>query len=125
VSWRIIYYEDETGHRYVKEEIAGIPKKPRAKLLRFIDLLAQEGPLNLGSDYTRHVKDDIWELRIDFSSDSYRVLYFTYVERTVVLLREFLKKTQKTPTAEIALAEKRRDSYLGMQRDNNRHDGHR
>ena len=122
MSWRVIYYEDETGHRYVKEEIAGIPKKSRAKLLRFIDLLAQEGPLELGSDYTRHVKDDIWELRIDFSSDSYRVLYFTYVEHTVVLLREFLKKTRKTPPAEIALAERRRDDYLRVWREEGRND---
>ncbi|MFW6057090.1 MAG: type II toxin-antitoxin system RelE/ParE family toxin [Chloroflexota bacterium] len=114
MSWRVEYYEDETGHRYAKEEIARVPKKARAKLLRFIDLLEEEGPIDMGGDYTAHVKDDIWELRVDFSSDSYRVLYFTVVDRTVVLLREFLKKTQKTPPSEISVAKRRRDDYLRM-----------
>jgi phage-related protein len=112
VSWTVLYYEDETGRESVPEEIGAFPKKARAKILRFIDLMEEEGPARLGSDYTRHIAGDIWELRIDSGSDRFRVLYFAVVDRTVILLRAFLKKTRRTPPAEIAAASSRRDDAL-------------
>ena len=111
MSWKVIYYEDETGHESVDGEIANFPKKAQAKILRFIGLLEQEGPIRLGGDYTMHVADDIWELRVDLGTGRYRVLYFTVVKRTVVLLKAFQKKTRRTPKAEIAKAVARRMDY--------------
>jgi len=112
VSWAILYYEDATGHDSVEEEIASFPKKAQAKILRFVDLLAEKGPSKLRAEYTGHLQNDIWELRIDSGSDRFRVLYFAVKGRTVVLLRAFLKKTQKTPPQEIATAKRRRDDWL-------------
>jgi phage-related protein len=94
------------------EEIAAFPKKAQAKILRFIDLLQEEGPVRLGADYMAHIEGEIWELRIDSGSDRFRVLYFTAVNRTVVLLRAFLKKGRRTPRAEIAVAARRRVDSL-------------
>ena len=111
MSWRVVYYEDKTGHESVGSEIAEFPKKAQAKILRFIDLLEQEGPIRLGNDYTKHIQDDIWELRIDLGTGRYRVLYFAVTERTVVLLRAFQKKTRKTPPLEIATAVARQMNY--------------
>jgi phage-related protein len=92
--------------------LANFPKKAQAKILRFIDLLEQEGPMSMGGDYVEHIEGGIWQLSIDFGSDRFRVLYFTVVHRTVVLLRAFQKKTQKTPPAEIATAVRRRGDCL-------------
>ncbi len=111
VPWKVVYYEDETGHESVVEEIGAFPKKAQAKILRFVDLLEEEGPVRLGADYTSHIDGDIWELRIDSGSDRFRVLYFTFVDRTVVLLRAFLKKTRRTPRAEIATALRRSSDF--------------
>jgi phage-related protein len=108
----VYYYENESGHQSVAEELAAFPKKAQAKILRFIDLLEQEGPIRLGGDYVQHVDDPIWELRIDSGSDRFRVLYFTVVERTLILLRAFHKKSQKTPPAEITTALRRREDVL-------------
>lgn len=112
MSWTVLYYEDEKGHDSVVEEIGAFPKKAQAKILRFIDLMEEEGPVRLGADYTAHIGGNIWELRIDSGSARYRVLYFTVVNKTVVLLRAFLKKSRKTPAAEIATAVRRRDDCL-------------
>jgi len=112
VAWRVLYYEDATGHESVANELAAFPKKAQAKILRFIDLLEEEGPIRLGGEYTSHIEGDIWELRIDFGSDRFRVLYFTVVDRTVLLLRAFHKKTKKTPPPEIATAVRRRTDCL-------------
>lgn len=108
----MLYYEDETGHESVVEEVGGFPKKARAKILRFIDLMEAEGPAKLGADYTGHIEGDLWELRIDSGSDRFRILYFAVVHRTVVLLRAFLKKTGRTPPAEKATALRRRADFL-------------
>ena len=112
MSWRVLYYEDETGHESVADEIASFPNKAQAKILRFIDLLEEEGPIRLGGQYTSHIEGDVWELRIDFGSDRFRVLYFTVEDCAVLLLRAFHKKSQKTPPSEIATAVRRRVDCL-------------
>lgn len=112
MSWEILYYEDQTGHESVAAEIAGFPKKAQAKVLRFIDLLEQEGPVVIGGGYVRHVEGDIWELRIDFANDRFRVLYFVVLDRTIALLRAFEKKTRRTPRLEIATARRRLEDFV-------------
>lgn len=112
MPWEILYYEDQTGHDSVEAEIAEFPKKARAKVLRFIDLLEQEGPVMIGGDYVRHVGGDIWELRIDFANDRFRILYFVVLDKTIALLRAFEKKTQRTPRSEIATATRRLDDFV-------------
>jgi phage-related protein len=55
-----------------------------------------------------HLKgsDGIFEIRIEYESNIYRILCFFDKENIVVLVNSFQKKTQKTPPKEIALAEK-------------------
>ena len=110
--WRVLYYEDATRHESVANALAAFSKKAQARILRFIDLLKEEGPIGLGGEYTSHIEGDIWELRIDFGSDRFSVLCFTVVDRTVFLLRAFHKKTKKTPPSEIATAVRRRTDCL-------------
>ena len=54
----------------------------------------------------------IFELRAKFGSDISRVLYFFFAGRRVVLTNGFVKKTQKTPKAEIELAKQYRKDFL-------------
>ncbi|MBN1856210.1 MAG: type II toxin-antitoxin system RelE/ParE family toxin [Dehalococcoidia bacterium] len=112
MSWNILYYEDETEHESVVEEIENFSEKARAKILRFIDLMEEKGPTKLRGEYTAHIQDDTWELRIDSGSDRFRVLYFAVKGRTVIMLRAFLKKTKKTPPREITTAKRRHDDWL-------------
>jgi phage-related protein len=55
---------------------------------------------------------DIWECRIDFSGNAYRILGFIHNGSTVVLTNGFMKKTQKTPKHEIDLALKYKNDYI-------------
>ena len=52
----------------------------------------------------RHVREQIWEIRLKGKAGIARALYVTAKEQRVVILRAFIKKTEKTPTAEIDLA---------------------
>lgn len=49
----------------------------------------------------------LFELRLKSHEGIARVFYCTVVERQIVMLHEFVKKTDKTPPKELALARKR------------------
>lgn len=56
--------------------------------------------------------DGIFEIRIEYGSNIYRVLCFFDKGNLVILINSFQKKSQKTPSKEIDLAEKLKKQYF-------------
>ncbi|OGV59528.1 MAG: hypothetical protein A2498_02980 [Lentisphaerae bacterium RIFOXYC12_FULL_60_16] len=56
--------------------------------------------------------DDIWEVRVDVSRNTFRLLGFFERQALIVLTNAFQKKTQQTPPAEIRLAEERKTDHI-------------
>lgn len=56
--------------------------------------------------------DGLFEIRVEYESNIYRVFCFFDAGHLVVLLNSFQKKTQKTPKQELALAEKLKTQYF-------------
>jgi phage-related protein len=56
----------------------------------------------------------LFELRLKATEGIGRVLYCTVSGRRIVVLHQFVKKTQKTPAREIALARKRMKELLDV-----------
>ena len=110
-KFEIIFYDKEDGTEPVKSFILSLDKKMQAKVLRMILLLAENGS-DLREPYSKSLGDGIFELRIKVGSDISRVLYFFFVERRIILTNGFIKKTQKTPAAEIVRAKKYRAEFL-------------
>ena len=54
----------------------------------------------------------LYEVRVEVGSEIYRVFCFFDKGQLVVLVNGFQKKTQKTPKAEIELAEKLKKQYF-------------
>ena len=79
----------------------------------YIQLLQEHGT-RLPENITKHIDDDIWELR----PGNNRVLYFYHMDDTVILLHHFRKKSQKTPRREIERAKAERDDYLTRKEKN-------
>ena len=88
----------------VEAEFLAIPKDIQARLVRIADLIESHGLENLGMPYVRHLQDKLWEIRGKGASGIARALYVTVVGRRVVIVRVFVKKSQKTPAGEISLA---------------------
>lgn len=61
----------------------------------------------LPSDTVKHLEDKLWEPRIRGKDGIARAIYLTAVKRRVVIVRVFVKKTQKTPKHELELARQR------------------
>jgi len=60
----------------------------------------------------KHLRGPLWEMRMKGKDGISRALYVTALGRRVVVVRAFVKKTQKTPNREIELALKRAKEIL-------------
>ena len=109
-EYEVIFYDKADGTEPAKDFILSLDKKMRAKMLRTISLLADNGP-DLREPCSKPLGDGIFELRAKQSSDITRILYFFYVGNTAVLTNGFTKKTRKTPKNQIELARKYKDDY--------------
>jgi len=56
--------------------------------------------------------EGLYEIRVEYQSNIYRIFCFFDKGQLVVLLNGFQKKTQKTPTKEIKIAEKLKKEYF-------------
>lgn len=87
---------DET----VATEIAALPADMQARI-------ASVGLEGLSEPHMKHLTGKLWELRLTGRDGIARVLYVTAIGRRVVVVRAFVKKTRKTPRAEIEIALRR------------------
>lgn len=108
--YEIELYDTEDGRCPVQEFLDSLEPKMHAKALRTIDLLEANGPL-LRDPHSGSMGDGLFELRTKQGSNITRVFYFFFVGQKAVLTNGFVKKTQKTPKAEIELAKKYKTDY--------------
>jgi phage-related protein len=115
-EYEIVYYRDKTKWSPVEEFIKGLPDKDKVKILAHIKLLREKGflPYPFTSD-VRDVKK-LRELRIRFSFNFYRIFYFMFTGKKIVLLHGFSKKSNKTPQREIEIAQKRMEDFVRKER---------
>ncbi len=95
---------DDLQKRATNSKDARIQHK---QIATYIQLLEDYGT-RLGKNITRHLEEDIWELR----PGNNRVLFFYHKNDTYVLLYQFRKTTQKTPRREIKKAKAKRDDWI-------------
>ena len=97
----------EALNETVALEIEALPLDMQAQFVRLGERIAQIGLERMGQPYVKHLKDKLWEMRLTGRDGIARALYVTAIGKRVVVVRAFIKKTQKTPQAEIDLALRR------------------
>jgi phage-related protein len=60
--------------------------------------------------------DSIWEVRVQYGNNIFRLFGFLDGNDLVVLDHAFTKKTQKVPKKEIKIAEQRKKDYFARRR---------
>jgi phage-related protein len=91
----------------VDAEVEALPPDMRARLVRLSAIIEEHGLDALPRDTVDHLEDKLWELRIRGKSGISRAIYVTASGQRVVIVRVFVKKTQKTPNRELRLARER------------------
>jgi phage-related protein len=107
----LVFFTTERGDSPIDEFLDGLDKKSRAKVAAYLSLLEEEGP-NLKRPYADVIRGKIRELRVHYSSNQYRVLYFFHVRDQIVLVHAFSKKTQQLKEKDIELSERRMDDWM-------------
>lgn len=106
-EYRVKFYTDaKQGTSPVLGFIESLPQNHQAKVFKYIDFLRDHGGV-LDEPYSKHIKGKLRELRVDFGRNRYRMFYFIFINKTIVILHGFTKRTTKTPLAEIRTAEER------------------
>jgi len=110
----IYYFVDERGNKPVKEFIASLPLKDRAKVFAYIAELKMQGN-NLRRPMADYLGNGIYELR----PKANRVFYFFFLKESAVLLHAIRKKTDKIPKRDLELCIGRKlqvEEYVRMEK---------
>ena len=82
------------------------------RFLRYTDRMESYGP-DLGMPHTRAMGEGLFELRLKAAVGIARVFYCTIIGKKIVILHQFIKKTDKTPTRELVIAKRRMKEIKG------------
>jgi len=107
---KVIFYETIDGSCPAIEFIKSLPPKMYARVLHTIKLLEDNGS-KLREPYSKCLGNGIFELRTSQGNNIVRVLYFFCVGDFAIITNGFIKKTQKTPVKEIAIACNYKNDY--------------
>jgi len=91
----------------VDAELENLPADIRARFVHISRLIEEFGLENVREPHVKHLQGPLWEMRMRGRDGIARALYVAAIRRRVVVVRVFVKKTQKTPAGEIELALKR------------------
>jgi len=109
---KIVFYKTSKGNDPVKSFLNSLTDKQAKKVAWVLRLV--RGLNFVPKEYLKKLvnTNDIWEIRIKSGNNIFRILCFFDKGNIIVLTNGFAKKTQKTPSKEIELAEKRKQEYL-------------
>ncbi len=102
-----------TYGNYFNEFLKTLSEQEVRKLDYIISLLQTED--RLPEKFIKYIRDGLYELRISYSGNIYRVFFIFDKGAVVILFNGFSKKTQKTPEREIKKALRIKDEYYAEQ----------
>ena len=107
MSRRIIFYENHFIEFYQKQD-----QKVKGKIQYVFELIKQVD--RVPEKFLKHLTgtDGLYEIRIEYQSNIYRIFCCFDEGQLVVLLNGFQKKTQKTPLNEIDKAVQLMKNYF-------------
>ena len=101
----VFFYRTEAGNEPVRAWLKELDPEDRKAI--GIDLLRVQEEWPIGMPVCRSLGKGLWEVRTSLASKrTARVLFFVHEDR-VGVVHGFIKKTQKTPEADLELARKR------------------
>jgi phage-related protein len=105
----VVLYREEDGTVPLVEWLDSLPQKVQNKCLIRLERLEELGH-ELRRPEADYLRDDIYELRVNYKGMNYRMLYFFHGREAVVVLHGLVKQ-QKVPLKEIKKAVERKKKF--------------
>ena len=99
---------------YFEAFMKTLSAKEQRKVDYVVSLLASQN--RLPTKFIKHIDDELYELRVMWENNIYRVFFIFDEGNVVVLFSGFQKKTQKTPQSEIDKAIRIKEAYYADKR---------
>lgn len=108
----IIFYETDLGDKPVAEFLDNLEPAARAKVVRTLELVRTLPFVPSKFWQKMGAGQNLWEVRVEYDGNIYRVLAATAKGNRVILLHGFQKKSQKTPRQDMEIAQQRQKRYF-------------
>ena len=100
--------------RYYNEFLSTLTEKERLKVKYILSLLETED--RIPTRFIKFVRDELYELRMQYNSNIYRIFFIFDEEKIGVLFNGFQKKSRKILVSEIERALKIKEEYYVYKR---------
>jgi phage-related protein len=107
----LFFYQTSARNEPVRQWLKSLPAEERKTI--GTDILSVQYAWPVGKPLVDNLGDGIWEIRSRLPNRIARTL-FAVIDEEIVLLHGFIKKQQRTPPDELALAKKRKKEYLNL-----------
>ena len=102
MGWKLEFVSDAAA-----AELDALPADMRARFEWIVELIRHHGLETVRAPHVKPLGNKLWEMRLSGRAGIARSIYLTASERRIVILRTFVKKTRKTPAAELEIARRR------------------
>lgn len=105
----VVFYRTPARAEVVLDWLRGLDEADRNIIGQ--DLMRVQFRWPIGMRLCRPLGDGLWEVRNNLSSNRIARVFFCFTEGRLVALHGIIKKTQKTPQADLDLARKRKREF--------------
>ena len=118
MNWKAEYVVTENGKIPFLDFLNTLSVDDKIDILAAIDEILdwKEKNLIIPPSKSKYLRNKIYEMRVRHKNIITRSLFFYFEGKKIVLTHGFIKKTEKTPKAEIEKAEKLRNYYIALKR---------
>jgi phage-related protein len=105
----VVFYRTQGGAEVVRDWLRSLDDADRQAV--GLDLMRVQYRWPVGMPLCRALGDGLWEVRTSLPSNRIARVLFSMQQRRILVLHGFIKKTQKTPADDLALARRRNREF--------------
>ena len=105
----VVFYRTRSGKEVVRDWLRSLDEKDRGAIGQ--DLMRVQYRWPIGMPLCRPLGEGLWEVRSELPSRTIARTLFCIQDDRILVLHGFIKKTQKTPDADLALARRRKKEF--------------
>lgn len=105
----VVFYRTRAGAEIVRDWLRGLDEADRHAV--GLDLMRVQYRWPVGMPLCRALGDGLWEVRSSLPSNRIARVLFCVQQGRILALHGFIKKTQKTPDEDLALARRRKREF--------------